>query len=98
MIRRVVQRALTVPNPSRKHLEAWVGKAAKLGADKSFRVLDAGAGIAPYRSLFDHVTYEAADFGQVDKAYGHIDYVCDLTDLPMPDAQYDLILLNQVLE
>jgi hypothetical protein len=30
-------------------------------------VLDAGAGDQPYRSLFAHCVYEAADFEKVDK-------------------------------
>lgn len=67
--------------------------------DKSFRVLDAGAGDAPYRELFDHVMYESADFAAVSgKNYGALDFVCDLGDLPMSDATYDLVICNQVLE
>lgn len=85
------------PNASRHHLEAWVRSAAALGSDKTFRVLDAGAGLAPYRQMFDHVTYEASDFAQVDKAYGRLEYVCDITDMPMPDGTYDLVICNQVL-
>src|SRR3954471_22930799 len=41
-------------------------------------VLDAGAGEAPYRALFDHAHYESADFEQVAKPYGVNTYVCDL--------------------
>jgi SAM-dependent methyltransferase len=61
-------------------------------------VLDAGSGEAPYRGLFDAVTYHTADFAQVDKRYGQIDYVCDLSDIPVPDATYDLVVATQVLE
>jgi SAM-dependent methyltransferase len=62
-------------------------------------VLDAGAGKAPFRRLFDHLTYETADFGQVaKKAYAPIDYRCDLTAIPVPDSTYDLVLCTQVME
>lgn len=85
-------------NSSRWYLDRWVAKAGRLGGDKSFRVLDAGAGNAPYRKHFKHVTYETADFGEVDKKYSDLDYVCRLEELPMPDGTYDLVLCNQVLE
>lgn len=86
-------------NPSRYHLESWVARAAKQGATKAFRVLDAGAGHAPYRSLFDQVTYETMDFAKVEgKAYGSLDYVCNIEAMPMPDYSYDLVICNQVLE
>lgn len=62
-------------------------------------MLDAGAGHAPYRSLFDHTIYESADFCEVDKPYyDQLTYVCDLSDIPVEDNRYDLILCTQVLE
>jgi SAM-dependent methyltransferase len=85
-------------NSSRWYLDRWVAKAGRLGSDKSFRVLDAGAGNAPYRKHFKHVTYETADFGEVDKKYSDLNYVCRLEELPMADNTYDLVLCNQVLE
>jgi SAM-dependent methyltransferase len=100
-----VQKQVTVrllrglPNPSRYRLRQFVAKAAKQGSSKEFRVLDAGAGKAPFRHMFDHVTYETADFGQVPrKDYAPIDHVCDLTAIPVPDSTYDLVLCTQVLE
>lgn len=62
------------------------------------RVLDAGAGDQPYRHLFAHCDYEAADFEQVDKAYARSTYVCDLRAIPVEDARFDAILFNQVME
>lgn len=61
-------------------------------------VLDAGAGKSPYRKLFDHARYEAADFAQLKSGYAPLDYVCDLTDIPVEDARFDRIIFNQVLE
>lgn len=65
--RRLSIRFPTLFNSSRWYLDRWVAEAVRAGTDKSFRVLDAGAGIAPYRKHFEHVTYETADFGEVDK-------------------------------
>jgi SAM-dependent methyltransferase len=61
-------------------------------------VLDAGAGDAPYRSLFEHAVYESADFEKVDKPYAKSTYVCDLRDIPVADGRFDYIVFNQVME
>ncbi len=88
----------TLFSSSRWYLDRWIADAGRVGTGKSFRVLDAGAGIAPYRKHFEHVTYETADFGEVDKPYSHLDYTCRLEELPMADETYDLVLCSQVLE
>lgn len=64
---------------------------------KQGRVLDAGAGDCPYKHYFGRSQYETADFCQVDKMYGAIDYVCDLANIPVEEKRYDLVLLTQVL-
>jgi SAM-dependent methyltransferase len=61
-------------------------------------VLDAGAGTAPYKSLFTHAQYESADFGKVDKLYSASTYVCSLESIPVEDCRFDFILFNQVME
>ncbi|HSU36144.1 MAG TPA: class I SAM-dependent methyltransferase [Propionibacteriaceae bacterium] len=88
-----------LPDPSRIRLRRFAARAAREGTGKDFRVLDAGAGGAPYRSLFRHVSYETADFRQLPhKKYGPLDHICDLTAIPVPDATYDLVLCTQVME
>lgn len=82
---------------SRRHLRAFAAEAAASLPEGS-RMLDAGSGSGIYRGLFDAAQYESADFAQVEKGYGHITYVCDLADVPVEDARYDLVLLTQVLE
>ena len=84
-------------NSSRVHLYDFVSKAAATLPEDAL-VLDAGAGNCLYRSLFSVVRYESADFCQVDKEYGEITYVCDLTDIPVEEGRYDRVLLTQVLE
>lgn len=61
-------------------------------------MLDAGAGNQPYRGLFKHCRYEAADFEKVDKKYAQSTYVCDLTRIPVAGLSYDGVVLSQVLE
>ncbi|MCX7105560.1 MAG: methyltransferase domain-containing protein [Methylococcales bacterium] len=61
-------------------------------------VLDAGAGDAPYKSLFQHTQYESADFEKVDKEYAASTYVCDLKSIPVEDCRFDFIIFNQVME
>jgi SAM-dependent methyltransferase len=83
---------------SRTHLEAFV-RAAALSVPAGSLVLDAGAGEAPYAEYFARHRYETADFEGVDKPYARaLTYTCDLTDIPVEDGRYDLVLLTQVLE
>ena len=84
-------------NSSRIHLEQWVRKAAN-ATPAGATVLDAGAGDAPYRDLWGHADYRTADFGMVGKPYTDLDYVCDLTSIPVADDSFDAVLLTQVLE
>jgi ubiquinone/menaquinone biosynthesis C-methylase UbiE len=81
-------------NPSREHLREFAAEAAAVGTDKSFRVLDAGAGKLPYKPLFAHVSYQAADM----VPHPGLDYVCDIARLPVPDEQFDLVFCSQTLE
>src|SRR5262245_24559708 len=84
-------------NSSRVHLDDFMRCAASSMEPRS-RVLDAGAGLAPYRHYFSHTRYESADFCQVQKDYAEINYVCDLASIPVPSESYDDILLTQVVE
>jgi SAM-dependent methyltransferase len=84
-------------NSSRVHLRREMTRFAK-GTRKGMVVLDAGAGKSPYRKLFKHAQYEAADFAQLSTKYAPLDYVCDLSSIPVEDGRFDRIVFNQVLE
>lgn len=84
-------------NSSRVHLARRVAKFAR-NTNKGMLVLDAGAGRSPYRSLFKHARYEASDFAQLSTKYAPLDYVCDITAIPVEDQRFDRVLFNQVLE
>lgn len=81
----------------------WVADRA-LSVPRGARVLDVGAGTAPYRSLFEHCQYETQDFVKYDGfrgsegQYADIDYVSDITDIPVADATFDVVLCTEVLE
>ena len=63
-------------------------------------LLDAGAGFGQYRSALSKARYEATDFEDMfdQWAKSELDFVCDLADIPKPDAVYDVIVNIQVLE
>ena len=85
-------------NSSREYLYRFLSRAADEVRPGQL-VLDAGAGRAPYRKLFDQARYETADFMAVKKKkYKEPDYVCDLAQIPVEDDRFDHVLLTQVLE
>jgi len=64
-------------------------------------VLDAGAGTGIYRHLFSHCNYKSQDFCQESTTQGRytkMDYVCDITNIPVPDESFDVILCTEVFE
>lgn len=65
-------------------------------------VLDAGAGASKYRPYFDHCKYQTQDFcqyaGPLVKYLQPIDYVCEITAIPLPGASLDAILCTEVFE
>ncbi len=60
--------------------------------------------LRPTGHLFNHCKYETQDFAQYDGykgpegQYAHIDYVSDITSIPVPDSSFDVILCTEVLE
>lgn len=94
-------RYLLLFNYSRR--DDWVRKRAAEVATGS-RVLDLGAGSAPYRSSFAHCDYRTQDFAQLTGdqlrhgAYTRVDYVCDAAAVPVEDDSFDVVLNTEVLE
>jgi SAM-dependent methyltransferase len=63
------------------------------------RVLDAGAGDAPYRPLFAHCAYLTQDWpGSPHAGAQRVDIVADLHELPADLGELDLVVCTEVLE
>jgi SAM-dependent methyltransferase len=79
-------------------IESFARRAAQ-ATPPGARILDAGAGDSPYREFFTHAHYEAADVCvRPEHAYAAVDYVCELSAIPVDDERYDVVLCTQVLE
>jgi ubiquinone/menaquinone biosynthesis C-methylase UbiE len=83
--------------------DKWIAEqAARVPAGS--KVLDVGAGSAPYRALFAHGDYKTQDFSQLKDdqlrhgGYAQIDIVSAASAIPVPDASFDVILCTEVLE
>lgn len=74
------------------------------------RILDAGAGELRNKRLCSHLNYVSQDFCQYEgkgDAQGlqtgvwdtsKIDLVCDIVNIPQPDASFDVVLCSEVFE
>src|SRR6266702_2252374 len=81
----------------------WVRAQAELVPATS-RVLDVGAGSAPYREFFSHCRYFTQDFARLDPgqllhgAYGDVDHVSDAASIPVEAGSFDAVICTEVLE
>ncbi|CAB4865965.1 unannotated protein [freshwater metagenome] len=63
------------------------------------RVLDAGAGEAPYRELFSHCEYVTSDWGNSwHPGAKEADIIAPIDDLPVEDGSFDAVICTEVLE
>ncbi|MFH1307818.1 MAG: class I SAM-dependent methyltransferase [archaeon] len=81
-------------NPDRYAVEKFVVQASKK-TKKDSKILDAGAGLSPYKCFFNHTKYEAADF---NNNFGNLDFICSLDKIPKKEGYYDAVICTEVLE
>lgn len=96
-------------NANEENRQQWL--VATLGSiPPGLRILDAGAGELRNRPLCSHLTYVSQDACQYEGKGDNqglqtgtwdtskIDLVCDILNIPEPDASYDAILCSEVFE
>jgi len=79
---------------SKKATESFIIKEARSEIRPGSRILDIGAGEVKYKKYFSDCDFKTQDF----KQYGKIDYVSDITEIPIPDQSFDIIISTEVLE
>ena len=63
----------------------------------SGKLLDIGCGNKPYESLFSNIeSYTGSDVVQSDR--GKVDVICEATNLPFGDEEFDTVFSTQVME
>lgn len=86
-----------------RNRDRWIAAQAA-GVPRAAKVLDVGAGSAPYRTLFVHCDYKTQDFTALRDdqlrhgGYAPIDIVSRADTIPVADASFDVILCTEVLE
>jgi SAM-dependent methyltransferase len=82
----------------RESIAAFVQAVAR-AVPPGARVLDVGAGDAPYRELFSHADYRTTEWSESPHEGAiRTDLVGPAEALPLEDAVADVVLLTQVLE
>lgn len=80
--------------------DKWVAEQV-LKIPAGAQVLDVGVGTGPYRTLFSHCEYKTHDFAQEPDTIGKytsLDYVSDITSIPVSSDSFDVVLCTEVLE
>lgn len=78
----------------------WVQEKAQMIPAGSL-VLDVGAGSCPYQKFFSHCVYRTHDFAKNTKNVNYcskLDYISDITSIPVASNSFDVVLCTEVLE
>lgn len=106
---KVLLKKIVGVNINEKRRNQWLANTLT-SIPAKLRILDAGAGELRNKPLCAHLVYVSQDFCQyegVGDAQGlqtgrwdtsKIDLVCDIVNIPEPDASFDVILCSEVFE
>lgn len=83
-------------DPENARIRVFLGEQANRLKENT-KLLDAGAGSRPYRSLFASQDYQSCDMPGGFYKQAH-NFECYLHEIPRPDNEYDAVVLTQVLE
>lgn len=87
----------------------WVEKTLKK-MEPGGEILDAGAGEQQFKKFCTHLKYVSQDFAEYDGSgnteglqtikwdYGDLDIISDITDIPVEDGSFDVVMCTEVLE
>ena len=98
-----IKKAEFYVNFNQRNRDEWVKKIAAQIPENS-KVLDVGAGKCRYKELFQHCKYLTQDFCQAEGCtdgnykYGNINFISDITQIPVPKGSFDVVLCTEVLE
>ena len=95
-------------NERRNHKEDWI-RDCMYSLPDGASVLDAGAGLMPYKKYCTHLNYTSQDFGEYSNEEAsidqppdfdttHCDILCDICDIPVEDGSFDAVLCSEVIE
>lgn len=97
------RRAFAIYAFNRFNRDEWIRREAQR-VPPGARVLDVGAGGAPYAASFAHCAYYKHDLAPLrpeqvqEGGYAALDLVGDIAALPVRDATFDVVLCTEVLE
>lgn len=74
--------------------DEFITKTARKEIKPGSRILDVGAGVLKYKKHFQDCKYLTQDLKQC----GEIDYISDITEIPVEDQSFDVIICTEVLE
>jgi len=74
--------------------EAFIINKARSEISSGSKILDIGAGDVKYKKYFNDCEFKTQDY----KQFGEIDYVSDITKIPVADESFDVIISTEVLE